>query len=173
MESTLEPINPIQETPYGAIIIHNDILCTPTSLCTWSDGKPTPFCQLPVHTLNPVCEKPQKGIGLWGCYKEPTCGGLVPPEVTEKILRKKPHYRDIIKNEENKMKRKKNTVIKWDYALVVIIVLMGVLLFILLSWRHKTRRRHKRKLITNRSRMHSKTDKILSGVARTVRHGSR
>lgn len=172
MEQTLEPINPIQETPYGAIIIHNDILCTPTSLCTWSNGNPTPFCQLPVHTLNPVCEKPQKGIGLWGCYKEPTCGGLVPADLTEKIFKKKPHYRDIIKREEQKMK-KKPTVVKWDYALVVIIVLMGFLLFILLSWKHKTRRRNKKKLIKNQSPMHSKTGRISSGVVRTERHGSR
>ena len=176
MEPTLEPINPIQETPYGAIIIHNDILCTPTSLCTWSDGKPAPFCQLPIHTLNPVCEKPQKGIGLWGCYKEPTCGGLVRLGETEKILKNKPHYLNIIQNEENKIKRKKQKkILEWDYALIVIVVLMVLLLIILVAWANKTRRRkrHMKHHPRIQSPTHSRTGRISSGVARTVRRVSR
>lgn len=171
MEQNLEPINPIQETPYGAIVIHNDILCTPTSLCTWSDGNPTPFCQVPLHTLNPVCEKPIQGIGLWGCYKEPTCGGLVRLGDTEKILKNKPHYWNIIQKEEKKIKKKEKKQLEWDYALIVIVVLMVLLLIILVAWANKTRkgRRH----LTNRSPTHSKTGRISSGVARTVRLGNK
>lgn len=139
MDETLEPINPITDTPFGALIIGNDVLCTPTSLCTWSDGEPEIYCRQPSHTLNPVCQTVNTGIGLIDCYSEPTCGGMTRPETTERILQKNPQYHGIIRNEEERQQPR----LKLDYAWIVMIVMMIVLLLILIQYEYKRhRRRH-------------------------------
>lgn len=146
MDETLEPIRPIKDTPYGALIIGNDVLCTPTSLCTWSDGEPEIYCKQPAHTLNPVCQTVRTGIGLIDCYSEKTCGGMTRPETTERILREKPHYYDIIRSEEERQQ----PPLKLDYAWIVIIVMMIVLLIILIRYEYK---RHRRRRVSQ-SRRH-------------------
>lgn len=143
MDETLEPIRPITDTPHGALIIGGDVLCTPTSLCTWSeDGKkPEIYCKQPAHTLNPTCKTVNTGIGLIDCYSEKTCGGMVRPETTQKILRKKPHYIRIIQEEEE---RQRGSQWRLDYAWIIIIVMMVLLLLILLGYEHKAHRRRRR-----------------------------
>lgn len=145
MDETLEPIRPIKNTPYGALIIGGDVLCTPTSLCTWSEEGRTPeiYCKQPAHTLNPVCQTVNTGIGLIDCYSEKTCGGMIRPETTQKILKKNPHYIRIIQEEEE---RQRNPQWRLDYAWIVIIVMMIVLLLTLLGYEYKAhirRRRHR------------------------------
>lgn len=143
---TLEPINPIDKTPYGAFVIHNDLVCTPTSLCTWKQeekkNKPVVYCHLPQHTLNPVCQETNKGVGLLNCFEEPTCGGLVPLTTTKKILRENPHYIEVIHKEEIKEKtgrhissnhrnNQQHKVIQ--YMLMTVICLL-IIMFFLLIW---------------------------------------
>lgn len=139
----LETIRPTMDTPYGAMIIGKDVLCTPTSLCTWSkEGrKPEIYCNQPEHKRNPVCQTVNKGIGLIDCYTEPTCGGMVRFGQTERILRDKPHYLRILRDEEER-----HTIqSELDYAWVVIIVMTTVLLMILLGFGYKVHRRSRRR----------------------------
>lgn len=125
MDETLEPIQPITDTPYGGMVIGYDVLCTPTSLCTWKETKPVVYCKLPQHTLNPVCKKTNQGIGLIGCYDEPTCGGMTRLGETEKILLQNPQYKNIIqKEEEQKLLKKNETKSNTIMVIVVIIILL-------------------------------------------------
>lgn len=153
--NTLEPINPIQRTPYGAIIIDYDVMCTPTSLCTWSvdeNGSPKPvvYCQKPEHTLNPICQQTNRGIDLIGCYAEPTCGGIVSnARKTKDILRKKPHYINIIKEEEKSMKQLKRKRQKEEFTnhvlLISITVCLALIVIALLLYAYSKRRRYSRR----------------------------
>lgn len=158
-EETLEPINPLYDTPYGALLIENNVLCTPTSLCTWKDNKPSVYCQLPQHTLNPVCQETNKGIGLLGCYNEPTCGGMIPRVITKKILHEKPHYIEIIKKEEVKQEKKKKLYTSRKkqkrilYFLITVICFLNLLLLILLWFLKKRHYKRKRNNLTQ-SRKH-------------------
>lgn len=154
-EEILEPINPIYNTPYGALIINNDVLCTPTSLCTWKNNKPAVYCRLPQHTLNPVCK--EKNIGLLDCYNEPTCGGMVPVSTTKKLLYENPQYVNIIQKEEMKTKqyitkqKKIKKQKKIQYILIIIIVVLIILFFILVWYTKKHHyKKKKRRVIQNR-----------------------
>ena len=181
IEETLEPIEPIEETPYGALVIHNDVLCTPTSLCTWADAKPAVYCRLPPHTLNPVCREVNKGIGLMGCYEEATCGGMVPVSKTRRLLEQNPHYQAIIRANEEKLGKKKKKRSKpspWAYVLmIVVLVLLSLLMATLLG--HKTykvykKRRHlTKKTIITRTPKRSASHTISSGAGKTGRPSSR
>lgn len=179
VENTLEPIQPIEETPYGALVIHNDVLCTPTSLCTWADAKPAVYCRLPPHTLNPVCQEVNKGIGLMGCYEEATCGGMVPVSKTRRLLEQNPHYRAIIRTNEQKLERKKHKKSKhatWTYGLIIVVLVMLSLLVAALLGHHsykayKKRRHVKKNIIQTPKRSASRT--ISSGAGKTVRPSSR
>ena len=135
MDPTLEPINPIEETPYGAMIIQKDVVCTPTSLCTWSGDEPMVYCRLPQHTLSPECQNVAKGIGLLGCYDEPTCGGFVRKETSENILNENPEYKKLITQEEkrvhNKVKQQKMKIKQYH---IILILVLFVLLFMALLW---------------------------------------
>jgi hypothetical protein len=133
-EETLEPIHPIGKTPYGALLIEENVLCTPTSLCTWDEQKKaTVYCKLPQHTLNPVCQKTNQGIGLVGCYAENTCGGLVHQTTTKKLLEERPHYKEVIHKEKN------------IYYLLISVLCLLILLFFALVWLTKTYFHKKRK----------------------------
>lgn len=179
VENTLEPIHPIEETPYGALVIHNDVLCTPTSLCTWSDAKPAVYCRLPPHTLNPVCQEVNKGIGLMGCYEDATCGGIIPVSKTRRLLEQNPHYRTIIRANEQKLqqKKKKSKNLTLSYALMMLVlVLLSVLVMFLLGHHtykvYKKRKLHRKKSITQTQRR-SASRTILSGAGKTVRPSSK
>jgi hypothetical protein len=161
IENTLEPIEPITDTPYGALVIHNDILCAPTSLCTWSDSKPAVYCQLPPHTLNPVCLEVNKGIGLLGCYDDPSCGGLVLESKTEELLEKNPEYRTILKKQENNIKKQQKKKKFPVYAIIILSIVL-VILLVLMMFIYKKRR------ITQIQRR-SASRRILSGAGRTAR----
>lgn len=163
IENTLEPIEPITDTPYGALVIQNDVLCAPTSLCTWSDSKPAVYCQLPPHTLNPVCLEVNKGIGLLGCYDDPSCGGLVLESKTEQLLKENPEYIQILKNQENKIKKqqKKFPV----YAIIILSIVLVILLVFLMMFAYK---KHKKRRLT-RIQRRSASRRILSGAGRTAR----
>lgn len=149
LEDTLEPVQPIEETPYGALVIRNNLLCTPTSLCTWSDTKPAVYCRLLPHTLNPVCQEVNKGIGLIGCYEEATCGGMVPVSKTQRILEQNPHYSAIIHAKEKKLKTiQKSQPLSTPYTIVVAtLVVLSLLVVVLLGhhayqkWFTRTRKR--------------------------------
>ena len=182
VENTLEPIQPIEETPYGALVIHNDVLCTPTSLCTWADAKPAVYCRLPPHTLNPVCQEVNKGIGLMGCYEEPTCGGMVPVSKTQRLLRQNPHYQAIIRANEQKLeKRRKHTKSKnltWMYVVIVVVLVVLSMLVAALLGHHtykvyKERRHLKKKQIITQTPKRSTSRTISSGVGKTERPSSR
>lgn len=146
-DETLEPIHPIKKTPYGALLIENNVLCTPTSLCTWDEQKKaTVYCKLPQHTLNPVCQKTNQGIGLVGCYAENTCGGLVHQTITNKLLEENPHYKKVIHQEEVKFQQEKKNKRKYfktrneqkiHYLLISFLCLL-ILLFFVLVWITKT-----------------------------------
>ena len=178
VENTLEPINPIEETPYGALVIHNDVLCTPTSLCTWADAKPAVYCRLPPHTLNPVCREVNKGIGLMGCYEEATCGGMVPVSKTQRLLRQNPHYQAIIRDNEQKLqaKKKNSNDLTWSYILIIVVlVLLSVLVVALFGHQtykvYKKRKLHRKKI--NQTQRHSASRRISSGAGKTARPSSR
>lgn len=145
-DTLLEPIQPIRETPYGALVIRNDLLCTPTSLCTWSDAKPAVYCRLPPHTLNPVCQEVNKGIGLMGCYEEATCGGMVPVSKTQRILEQNPHYRAAIRAKEKKLGsiQKPHRLSTSDAIIMMVVLVVLSLLFghmFYRKWFTRTRRR--------------------------------
>jgi hypothetical protein len=153
-EETLEPIHPIGKTPYGALLIEENVLCTPTSLCTWDEQKKaTVYCKLPQHTLNPVCQKTNQGIGLVGCYAENTCGGLVHQTTTKKLLEERPHYKEVIHQEEVKFqqeKKKHENIVKKGkekniYYLLISVLCLLILLFFALVWLTKTYFHKKRK----------------------------
>lgn len=154
-EETLEPIYPIEKTPYGALLIEDTILCTPTSLCTWDEQKKaTVYCKMPQHTLNPVCQKTNQGIGLVGCYAENTCGGLVHQTTTKKLLEENPNYKQVIHQQEVKFQQEKNKrkyfkkrKEKKIYYLLISVLCLLILLFFSLVWLTKTyfhKRRSKR-----------------------------
>jgi len=171
VENTLEPINPMEETPYGALIIGNDVLCTPTSLCTWSDdAKPAVYCQLPPHTLSPVCQQVNKGIGLMGCYDEPTCGGLMPASRTKRLLEEKPHYVAIIRNEEKKLQKQKTNMLATVVLGLVLVILTFLVVFLLGRQTYKVYKKRKfmrKKHAITQTRKHSASHKILSGAGKT------
>lgn len=159
---TLEPIRPVENTPYGAMIIGRDLLCTPTSLCTWSydetdgDGsvkpKPVVYCKQPEHTLNPICQRTNSGIGLMGCYDEKTCGGMAPnPSTTDELLRKKPQYINILQKEEDRVAKLQNKKrMKTNHIILISIsVCLALLILILLLFayrKHRKNRRHHRRI---------------------------
>ena len=177
--NTLEPIHPIKETPYGALVIHNDVLCTPTSLCTWSGVKPEVYCKLPPHTLNPVCQQVNKGIGLLGCYEEATCGGMSPISKTNQILAQNPHYQTIIRTAEQRLKR--GITKKRDFTTLALFSVLVFLSFmvLLLFGRHGYKMYKKRRLFSKkvpfitRNRMHSTSHKISSDAGKIVKLSSR
>lgn len=105
----LDKINRIQETPYGAILIGNDKMCTPTSLCTWDEGRPVSYCRVPLHTLNPVCQKDRESVRLLGCYREATCGGIIRPDVSQRLIQENPHYASLIVNAETAAAREEDS----------------------------------------------------------------
>jgi hypothetical protein len=170
-EDTLEPIHPIEETPYGALVVHNDVLCTPTSLCTWSNAKPAVYCQLPPHTISPVCQEVNKGIGLMGCYDEPTCGGLLPASRTKRLLEEKPHYVAIIRNQEKKLQnQEKSSNILATLVLSLILGILSFLVVLLLARQtYKTYKKRKsmRKTHINQTRKHSASHRISTGAGKT------
>lgn len=179
-DSTLEPIHPIEETPYGALIIHNDILCTPTSLCTWSDMKPAVYCRLPPHTRNPVCLEVKKGIGLLGCFDEPSCGGIVPVSRTKEILDQNPQYRAMIRTNENKLKRTKKSKNKKMNRLFIFLFLFFFLFVIFMFGLELYQMYRKRKFVQKKktynliqSRKHSTSRKISTGVGKIGKPSSR
>jgi len=101
---TLEPINPIQYSPYGAFIINNEMVCTPTSLCTWQNGETKPYCSLSLHTRSPTCvDEEQSGLIIEGCYQEKTCGGKIDPVRNKIILQNNPDYIKMIQNHEQNL----------------------------------------------------------------------
>lgn len=177
VEKTLEPINPIEETPYGALVIQNDVLCTPTSLCTWSDSRPAIYCRLPPHTLNPICQEVNKGIGLVGCYEDATCGGMVPVSKTRSLLEQKPHYRAIIRVNEEKLrgKKKSNNFTMYYIMIVAVLVLLSLLVAALLGHQtykvYKKRKLHRKKINQTQRRSASRT--TLSGAGKIVRPSSK
>jgi hypothetical protein len=182
VEETLEPIQPIEETPYGALVIHNDVLCTPTSLCTWSDAKPAVYCRLPPHTLNPVCQEVNKGIGLMGCYEDATCGGMVPVSKTQRLLEQNPQYKAILHAHEQKLGKEKKKAspqpFRWAYVLmIVVLVLLSLLTVALLGHQtykvYKKRRHFKKKKLISQTPKRSAFRRILSGAGKTGRPSSR
>jgi len=166
VEDTLEPIQPITDTPYGALVIHNDVLCAPTSLCTWSDAKPAVYCQLPPHTLNPVCLEVNKGIGLLGCYSDPACGGLIPESKTDEILKENPHYLKILKKQENRIKEQKSKKEFPVYAIIILLVLLVIWSAFLMMFFYKKRR-------ISRTPKRSASRRTLSGAGKTGRPSSK
>lgn len=180
MEETLEPIHSIDETPYGEIIIGKDVLCTPTSLCTWEDSRPVVYCKQPQHTLNPICKTVNKGIGLLGCYKEATCGGNIPTFLSEQILEQNPHYRTILQKEEQKVR---NPSPPKDKMSIFILGMVPVVLFLIMCmiyyfsqhkklkewWRHKLIKHVLRKKSTSitQNPKRSTFRKISSGAVKT------
>lgn len=170
MDETLEPIQPIMDTPYGALVIHNDILCAPTSLCTWTDDKPEVYCQLPVHTLSPVCREVNKGIGLLGCYNDSTCGGMIPESKTDQILKENPDYISILRKQENKIKKKQQSKKKFPlYAIIILLIVLVIWSAFLASFLYKKYKKHRFTRIQKRSASH----KILSGAGKTGRLSSK
>ena len=167
-EETLEPIHPIEETPYGAIIIHNDVLCTPTSLCTWADTKPAVYCRLPPHTRNPVCQEVNKGIGLMGCYEEATCGGMVPPSRTRELLEQNPQYRTVLRTKEWQLEKAQRPASTTTDVLVMTI--MGMLsLFLIVLLTKQAYKAYRKRPASIRTPRHSASGRTLSGAGKTVR----
>lgn len=172
-DETLEPIQPVDETPYGALIIGNDVLCTPTSLCTWSDTKPAMYCQLPQHTLNPVCKKISEEIGVIGCYDDPTCGGIVRQTTTKRILAENPQYMAIIKKHEKKLlnrRKQQKSKQRLEYIFIIIFILLIFGLIIVMG--QKTYKKYKKlnkPRSVSRTPMRSTSRKTLSGAGKIAR----
>lgn len=161
-EPTLEPIHPIEQTPYGAFIISRDVVCTPTSLCTWNDdGKPAVYCKLPEHTLNPICQTVNQGIGLLGCHQENTCGGIVRPSTSQKILKENPQYMVAIQKEEEKHGRKRRPHLKWWWSLLIVLSCLFFLSMIsLVVYRYYKQKRRYKGVSFNQNQKRSTSRKI-------------
>jgi hypothetical protein len=176
---TLEPINPIGNTPYGAMIIKSDVFCSPTSLCTWSENKPAVYCQLPPHTLNPICQDVNKGIGMIGCYSDATCGGLIPISRSQRTLAENPHYMTMLKEKEAKvieMENKKQTRVFFDrVGIILITVLVPIWAIMTIGgyYYHSHRKRLKKHVKLTRTPTLLKTRRISSGAGRIAKRASR
>lgn len=84
IEITHEPIDPSRVVPFGLIVMDQlPSVCMETSLCTWDNGKPVPYCSLSKHAESEACiELKKSSMKVPGCYNEATCGG----QVKEKII---------------------------------------------------------------------------------------
>lgn len=125
--ATLEPINEYENVPYGAIMYGNEMSCIKTSLCTWQDNKPIPFCKVFSHLNNPVCTKEPEYLKFVGCYLDPYCNQLDVIPLTN------PEVKQELQQLEQSINPKKKKLSIWLIIMIIfisLIILSAIAIFI-------------------------------------------